>query len=164
MSRAYVWYLSIFSTGKCSAKSPCKMCNFSTPKIQFLHKNKHFYRTQVNLGFDSWVRMSVSETPCVDLTDVTLADEDTNSILTDKVNRTIQGNVAMHATWWPTLETLQGTSPDDQILNQFARNIFIFIRIVIYQHHQFHQNNQNHSIHHIHRRPPSLPKNTDARN
>ena len=29
------------------------------------------------------------------LTDVTLADEDTNSILTDKVNRTIQGNVAM---------------------------------------------------------------------
>ena len=28
-------------------------------------------------------------------TDVTLADEDTNSILTDKVNRTIQGNVAM---------------------------------------------------------------------
>ena len=27
-------------------------------------------------------------------TDVTPADEDTNSILTDKVNRTIQGNVA----------------------------------------------------------------------
>ena len=34
-------------------------------------------------------------TPFADLTDVTLADEDTNSILTDKVNRTIQGNVAM---------------------------------------------------------------------
>ena len=32
---------------------------------------------------------------CVDLTDVTLADEDTNSILTDNDNRAIQGNVAM---------------------------------------------------------------------
>ena len=33
-----------------------------------------------------------------DLTDVTLADEDTNSILADNVNRAIQGNVAMEAT------------------------------------------------------------------
>ena len=30
----------------------------------------------------------------VNLTDVTLADKETNLILTDKVNRTIQGNVA----------------------------------------------------------------------
>ena len=30
---------------------------------------------------------------CVNLTDVTLADEDTNSILTDNANRAIQGNV-----------------------------------------------------------------------
>ena len=30
-------------------------------------------------------------TPCVDLTDVTLADEDTNSIVTDNANRAIQG-------------------------------------------------------------------------
>ena len=37
----------------------------------------------------------LTETPCVDLTDVTLADEDTNSILTDNANRAIQGNVAM---------------------------------------------------------------------
>ena len=29
-----------------------------------------------------------------DLTDVTMADEDTNSILTDNANRAIQGNVA----------------------------------------------------------------------
>ena len=35
---------------------------------------------------------------CVDLTDVTLADEDTNSILTDNANRAIQGNVAMQVT------------------------------------------------------------------
>ena len=34
----------------------------------------------------------------VDLTDVTLADEDTNSILTDNANRAIQGNVAMQVT------------------------------------------------------------------
>ena len=41
------------------------------------------------------VRPSVRPTPFVDLTDVTLADEDTNSILTDNVNRAIEGNVAM---------------------------------------------------------------------
>ena len=39
------------------------------------------------------VRPSLTETPCADLTDVTLADEDTKSILTDNVNRAIQGNV-----------------------------------------------------------------------
>ena len=33
---------------------------------------------------------------CVNLTDVTLTDEDTNSILTDNTNRAIQGNVAIH--------------------------------------------------------------------
>ena len=32
------------------------------------------------------------------LTDVTLADEDTNSILADNANRAIQGNVAMQVT------------------------------------------------------------------
>ena len=57
----------------------------------------YFYRTQVNLGSDSWVRMSVREsTTCVDLTDVTLADEDTKSIPTDNAKRVIKGNVAMH--------------------------------------------------------------------
>ena len=42
--------------------------------------------------------LSVSKTPCVDLTDVTLADKETNLILTDKVNRVLQGNVAMQVT------------------------------------------------------------------
>ena len=38
----------------------------------------YFYRTQVNLGSDSWAPMSVSKSnTCVDLTDMTLADEDT---------------------------------------------------------------------------------------
>ena len=54
-----------------------------------------FYRTQVNLGSDLWVPMSLTTRGFADLTDVTLADEDTNSILTDNANREIQGNVAM---------------------------------------------------------------------
>ena len=40
----------------------------------------------------------LSKTPSVNLTDVTLADKETNLILTDKVNRVIQGNVAMQVT------------------------------------------------------------------
>ena len=40
----------------------------------------------------------LSPTPSVNLTDVTLADKETNMILTDKVNRVIQGNVAMQVT------------------------------------------------------------------
>ena len=36
--------------------------------------------------------------PFADLTDVTLADEDTNSILTDNADRAFQGNVAMRVT------------------------------------------------------------------
>ena len=49
------------------------------------------------LWSDVWVLASVITLSYLvaDLTDVTLADEDTNSILTDKVNKTIQGNVAM---------------------------------------------------------------------
>ena len=76
-----------------------------------------FYRTQVSLvrSLCPDVRPSVSPRRCVDLTDVILADEDTNSILTDNANRAIQGNVAMHVTqpggktnasgaiWWPKL-------------------------------------------------------------
>ena len=58
----------------------------------------NFYRTQVSLGSNLWVRLSETPTPCVDLTDVTLADEDTNSKLTDNANRAFQGNVAMRVT------------------------------------------------------------------
>ena len=36
--------------------------------------------------------------PFADLTDVTLAGEDTNSILTDNANRAFQGYVAMRVT------------------------------------------------------------------
>ena len=57
-----------------------------------------FYRTQVSLGSDLWVRLSLTGTPFADLTDVTLAIEDINSILTDNANRAIQGKVAIQVT------------------------------------------------------------------
>ena len=41
---------------------------------------------------------SVSEPLCANLTDVTLADEDTNSILTDNANQAFQRNVAIQVT------------------------------------------------------------------
>ena len=49
---------------------------------------------------------------------MTLADEDTNPILTDDANRTFQGNVAMQVTQpggqlWN--QTMQVRSPNDQI-------------------------------------------------
>ena len=50
-----------------------------------------FYRTQVYLGSDLWVRVSVEDL----VETVTLTDEDTISILADNDNRAIQGNVAM---------------------------------------------------------------------
>ena len=60
---------------------------------------------------------------CANLTDVTLADEDTNSILT--ANREFQGNVAMRVTQpggqlWN--QAMQVMPPGDQMLNQFATN------------------------------------------
>ena len=92
-----------------------------------------FYRTQVNPGSDLWVRMSVCPSVrhlWLDLTDVTLADEDTNSILTDNVNRAIEGNVAMQvllvanfgsnasgASWWPNFEPMQVVPLGDPICN-----------------------------------------------
>ena len=56
---------------------------------------------------------------CADLTDVTLADEDTNSVLTDNAKRAIQDNVAMHVTQ-PGCQhwKMQVAPPDDQLLNQ----------------------------------------------
>ena len=58
--------------------------------------------------------VSGSHLRCWNFTDVTLADEDTNSILTDNTNRAIQGNVAM-----------QVTQPGGQVCNLggFSKNI-----------------------------------------
>ena len=54
--------------------------------------NIGFYRTQVYLGSDLWVFKT--NRPLWNLTELTLADEDNNSIPTDDVNRAIIGNVA----------------------------------------------------------------------
>ena len=83
--------------------------------------------------------MSVSERCCWDLTDMTLADENANSIPTDIANRAIEGNVSMpwhvlvessggtrfltnasFATWWrhwPNLQLVQLASSGGQIFN-----------------------------------------------
>ena len=42
--------------------------------------------------------LSVSKRGCANLTDVTLADQATNSIQADNANMAIQGNVAMEVT------------------------------------------------------------------
>ena len=54
--------------------------------------------------------MAVHPRGFADLTDVTLADEDTNSILTEKANRAIQGNVVM--------QLMQVAPSGGQICNQ----------------------------------------------
>ena len=47
---------------------------------------------------------SMGQNFCSDLTDVTLAYEDTNSILTDDTNQAIRGKVAMWQCKWRHLE------------------------------------------------------------
>ena len=81
--------------GKCVLKSDPNLKwpihIFTEDIVLFL---RCFYRTQVSL-----VRsMGPVVTPrgFWKLTDVTLVDEDTKSILTDNANRAIQGNQAMH--------------------------------------------------------------------
>ena len=49
----------------------------------------------MSLGSDLWVLMSIHPRGFADLTDVTLADEDSNSTPTDYVNKAILGNVAI---------------------------------------------------------------------
>ena len=88
----------------------------------------------MSLGSDLWVLMSVTDSIqdyFADLTDVTLADEDSNSIPADDVNRAILGNVAMQVappgakietnasgtTWWRNLQLIQEAPTVDQIYN-----------------------------------------------
>ena len=81
-----------------------------------------FYRTQVSLGSDLWVRFSQTKwATFADLTDETLAGEDINSIPTDNADRAFQGNVAMQvmptAIWWPNLELTQVAPSGGQTWN-----------------------------------------------
>ena len=77
--------------GRCTLSRPEK--NAQQPFTDST-ASSHFYPGIPGLR-SSMGRVSLSTTPCADLTDVTLADEYTNSIPTDNANRTIQGNVAM---------------------------------------------------------------------
>ena len=52
-------------------------------------RKANFYRTQVSLVRSMGLVVSNSAT-CANLTDVTLADEDTNSILSDNANRAME--------------------------------------------------------------------------
>ena len=49
----------------------------------------------------------VSERGFADLTDVTLADDDKNPTLLMMIGNPRQCDVAIYATWWPTLQTMQ---------------------------------------------------------
>ena len=60
--------------------------------------------------------LSLTLRPFADLTDVTLADKDTNSILTDNANRAIQGNEAMQVTQ-PGGKLIQVAPSGGQICN-----------------------------------------------
>ena len=73
-------------------------------KMNHIHERKLFLQLlwkQVRIlisdpgipGVRSKVRVSKTPRPFADLTDVTLADEDSNSILADDTNRTIPGNL-----------------------------------------------------------------------
>ena len=87
--------MNSWKTFKWPLTPPLVLENNSGKTLRFIFLVNNFYRTQVNLGTDLWVRLSLSLRPFVDLTYVTLADEETNSIPTDNVNRAFQGNVAM---------------------------------------------------------------------
>ena len=76
---------------------------------------------------------SLTDRPFADLTDVTLAGKDTNSILTDYANRAIQGNAMWQckwlkmvakfgtttsgAIWWPNLQLIQVAPSGGQFCN-----------------------------------------------
>ena len=63
--------------------------NFTARKIIILgtFREVNFYLTQVYLGSDRWVQVSLSTRLFADLIGVTLADDDSNSTPTDDVNR-----------------------------------------------------------------------------
>ena len=67
-------------------------------------------------SMDPSVYNKLSERPFADLTDVTLDDEDTNSMLTDNANRAMRSNTT-NAIWWSTLKAMQVAPSGGQICN-----------------------------------------------
>ena len=89
------------------------------------HRNVKLVDTYQQVGFKKQQNGSRVLYP-----DVTLADQDTNSILTDNANRAIEGNVAMQVllvanfgsnasgvSWWPNFEPMQVVPSVGQIFN-----------------------------------------------
>ena len=79
------------------APSEVSLCRICSPKIAvfrpFLSDPGIPGVRSMGPSLSNWVTI-----PYADLTDVTLADEDTNSKLADNANKAIQGNVAMQVT------------------------------------------------------------------
>ena len=107
-SSKLVWGKYIFAATYLQFSCTCSCCGtrligaYKRQKVGVLTEETlilNFYRTQVSLGSDLWVLISLTHSLttrlCADLTDVTLADEESNPIPTNDVNRAILGNVAM---------------------------------------------------------------------
>ena len=64
----------------------------------------------MSLGSDLWVGISLTEGLCADLTDVTLADEDTKLCklckLASYASYASYANYASYASWWLILELM----------------------------------------------------------
>ena len=101
----YNW-LHIKLLHKCTKSHICKLCILLLDAIFALLvcellpilSDSIFIGPRYTWGPIYGSRVSLTHWPCADLTDVTLADEDTNSILTDNANMAIKGNVAMQIT------------------------------------------------------------------
>ena len=82
----------------CSANMQrVRHCKIGPSRFQMSHQALHVFigpRCPWGPIYESGC-LSLTGRAFADLTDVTLADEDTNSILTDNANRAFQGNVAM---------------------------------------------------------------------
>ena len=56
----------------------------------------------MSLGSGLWVSVSLRPRALVDFVDVTLADDDTNSILADDANKEIPSKMTIHVAEFPT--------------------------------------------------------------
>ena len=95
-SWCYEWF--------CHIDAALKMWRWDASPSLFamIREGEASQRTQVSLGPGLWVLVSVSnyKTFGWDFADVTLADDDTNSILADDANRAISGWWLSSYRWW----------------------------------------------------------------
>ena len=111
MSRQETVEVFTFLKSSCLTETPVTKGK-GVREMTWDNKTFGFYRTQVSWSDLCVWSLKLSERRCVNLTDVTLTDEDINSILTDNTDRAIPGNVAM-----------QVTQPCGQVCNLFKSNL-----------------------------------------